>query len=200
MTEQTQVRPPNRPSRRAELISAALELFVLQPWEMVTISDIVARTGMTPAAFYYHFASREQMIEEIVTDFADEWIRLGERLWKQARDADAVVRVVSQLLEWTAKEQQRATFFFLMAVGASPAVEDIRRNARNRLIGSAARAVGRVSAGRPRPDAWVRGVALVAVFEVAARSQLGLDEVYRTLGDQGFGELVADLSVRAAGL
>jgi AcrR family transcriptional regulator len=200
MTEETQIRARHRPSRRAELMSAAVELLALQPRDMVTVSDIVARAGMTPAAFYYHFVSREQMIEEIVQDFADEWSGLGDRLWEQAQNVDAVVSVVIQMLAWAAREQQRATFFFLAGVGASPAVEDIRRDARNNLIGSAARAVGRIMPGRSRPGVWVRGLALVSVFEVAVRSQLSLDEAYRTLGDQSFGEMVADLSVRAAGL
>ena len=60
-------KPANRPSRRQDLIEAAMELFSLQPWDFVTVADIVERAGMTPAAFYYHFSSREQLLEEVRT-------------------------------------------------------------------------------------------------------------------------------------
>jgi AcrR family transcriptional regulator len=44
-------KPANRPSRRQDLIEAAMELFSLQPWDFVTVADFVERAGMTPAAF-----------------------------------------------------------------------------------------------------------------------------------------------------
>src|SRR5260370_22740993 len=73
-------KPANRPSRRHYLVDAAVELFSLEPWEFITVADIVERAGMTPATFYYHFSSREELLEEIVRDFAHKWIGLVERL------------------------------------------------------------------------------------------------------------------------
>src|SRR4051812_28682542 len=63
MADDTPRRAANRPSRRQDLIDAAVELLSLQAWEMVTVADIVERAGMTSAAFYYHFSSREQLLE-----------------------------------------------------------------------------------------------------------------------------------------
>jgi len=84
-------KPANRPSRRHHLIDAAVELFSLEPWEFITVADIVERAGMTPATFYYHFSSREQLLEEIVQDLAQKWIDMGERLLAAAGTPDALI-------------------------------------------------------------------------------------------------------------
>jgi len=92
-------KPANRPSRRHYLIDAAVELFSLEPWEFITVADIVERAGMTPATFYYHFSSREQLLEEIVQDFAQKWIDMVERLLAAADTPDALCDVAGQLLD-----------------------------------------------------------------------------------------------------
>src|SRR5437763_5920904 len=103
MSEPRATRPANRPSRRHELVAAALELFALQPWEMVTVSDIVARAGMTPAAFYYHFASRDELLEELVRDFSNRWAEQGESLFGAATSPEEFAEAVSRLLDWIAE-------------------------------------------------------------------------------------------------
>src|SRR5690348_14195897 len=92
-------RPANRPSRRHHLIDAAVELFSLEPWEVITVADIVERAGMTPATFYYHFSSREQLLEEIVADFAQKWIGMVERLLEAAGTPEALCNVAVALLD-----------------------------------------------------------------------------------------------------
>jgi AcrR family transcriptional regulator len=92
-------KPANRPSRRHYLIDAAVELFSLEPWEFITVADIVERAGMTPATFYYHFSSREQLLEEIVQDFAQKWIDMVEQLLAAADTPDALSDVAGQLLD-----------------------------------------------------------------------------------------------------
>src|SRR6476646_10826958 len=103
----------NRPSRRQDLIEAAVELFSLQPWDFVTVADIVERAGMTPAAFYYHFSSREQLLEEIVAGFAEEWVAMIDRLLAVADTADALSYVPIALLDEVEQDEQSAKIFFL---------------------------------------------------------------------------------------
>ena len=57
-------KPANRPSRRHHLVDAAVELFSLEPWEVITVADIVERAGMTPATFYYHFGGKEELFTQ----------------------------------------------------------------------------------------------------------------------------------------
>src|SRR6516165_2467033 len=106
-------KPANRPSRRQDLIEAAVELFSLQPWDFVTVADIVERAGMTPATFYYHFSSREQLLEEIVQDFAHRWIGIVERRLAAADTPEALNNVAGELLDEIDDSGPVAKIFFL---------------------------------------------------------------------------------------
>ena len=187
-------KPANRPSRRHHLIDAAVELFSLEPWEFITVADIVERAGMTPATFYYHFSSREQLLEEIVQDFAQQWIDMVERLLAAADTPDALTDVAGQLLDEIDGSGPVAKIFFLSTEKEPLLAERIRTDARKRLIRSATKAVQRLDPGRDRAHAHVNGVAMIVLYEMAARSHLGLAEPYRTLGPRRFRAELAKLS------
>lgn len=192
-------KPANRPSRRQDLIAAAIELFSLQPWEFVTVADIVERAGMTPAAFYYHFSSREQLLEEVVQRFADDWIATTDRLLGEAETPDALSQVPLALLDEIEAYEQSARIFFLSSATAPLLVDQIRRDARNRLIKAAAKAVRRLAPDRPAADVQVNGVSMIVLCENAIRTQLALEEPFRTLGPRRFRQEVANLSRVATG-
>jgi AcrR family transcriptional regulator len=199
MAEPRPKRAANRPSRRADLISTAVELFALQPWEFVTVTDIVQRAGMTPAAFYYHFSSREQVLEEIVEGFATEWIDMIERLLSEAQTPEALNAVAAGIVDGIEASEERAKIFFVSAATAPVVVQRIHRDARNRLIRATVKAIRRLVPDRSKVDASVNAVALVVLYETAARARLSLDEPYRTLGPRRFRNELTKLSRVAAG-
>lgn len=176
-----------------------MELFSLEPWEFITVADIVERAGMTPATFYYHFSSREQLLEEIVQDYAQRWIGMVERLLEAADTPDALGHVAVALLDEVDASGQVAKIFFLSTEKEPLLAERIRNDARKRLISSAAKAVRRLAPGRDPASAHVNGVAMVVLYEMAARSYLGLAEPYRTLGPRRFRAELAKLSRVSAG-
>ena len=200
VSENDRPRAANRPSRRHDIVQAALDLFAVQPWELVTISSIVEHAGMTPAAFYYHFSSRDQLLEEIVRRFADDWVEVGDKLWDQTTTVEQLRSVTNEMLDWAGQERQRAMIFFLTAAGASLTIENIRREARDRLALAAGRALRRATPHGQRAKVGVDGLALVVVCEVAVRSELSLDQTYRTLGPRTFRTEVAELCNRVVGL
>lgn len=199
MSQDALRKPANRPSRRHDLIAAAVELFSLQPSDLVTVADIVERASMTPAAFYYHFSSREQLLEEVVRDFAATWIDTLERLLSAADTPEQLVEVAVGLVDEIETMEQVARIFFLSGATAPVLVEQIRRDARARLIKSAARAVERIDATRKGPAAGVNGLSMVVLYETAVRSRLSLDDSYRTLGPRRFREELAVLGRVASG-
>ncbi len=187
-------KPANRPSRRQDLLEAAVELFSFQPWDFVTVADIVERAGMTPAAFYYHFSSREQLLEEVVDGFATEWVGLIDRLLGAADTPKSLSEVPIALLDEIEPHEQAAKIFFLSSATAPLLVDRIRRDARNRLIKSATAAIRRLAPDRPAAESHVNGVAMIVVYETAVRARLALDEPYRTLGPRRFRDELANLS------
>lgn len=155
---------------------------------------------MTPAAFYYHFSSRDQLLEEIVRSFADDWVARGESLWSEASSHEEIIAVVLALLDWVAEDRQPAMMYFVTTAGASLAIEDIRREARDKLSQAATAALRRLSGSRQSAKQAVHGLALVVISEIAARAQLSLDQSYRTLGPRRFREEVTELCHRTLGL
>lgn len=187
-------KPANRPSRRHLLIDAAVELFSLEPWEFITVADIVERAGMTPATFYYHFSSREQLLEEIVQDYAEQWIGMVERLLEAADTPDALCDVAGAVLDEIDTAGQVAKIFFLSTEKEPLLAERIRNDARKQLIRSATKAVRRLAPKRDLATAHVNGVTMIVLYEMAARSRLSLAEPYRTLGARRFRIELANLS------
>ena len=110
------------------------QLFSLEPWEFITVADIVERAGMTPATFYYHFSSREELLEEIVKDFAQKWIAMVERLLEAADTPDALCDVAVALLDEIDAAGQAAKIFFLSTAKEPLMAERIRSDARGHLI------------------------------------------------------------------
>src|SRR6266702_2521266 len=77
--------PTPRTDTRARVQKVALELFAEQGYEKTSLREIAERLGVTKAALYYHFKSKE----DIVHSFTDDYFA-----------------AIDALLEW-AKEQPR---------------------------------------------------------------------------------------------
>jgi AcrR family transcriptional regulator len=71
-------RPRGRPAipkevQRRRLIEAAFRVFERNRYERTSVADIVGEAGMSSRSFYDHFASKEDLVAEIVAE-------IGERL------------------------------------------------------------------------------------------------------------------------
>ncbi|MEV8093741.1 helix-turn-helix domain-containing protein [Kitasatospora sp. NPDC085879] len=80
-----------RSDTRARIIEVALELFAAQGYEKTSLREIADRLGVTKAALYYHFKTKDDIVHGIVESMAapiDEAISWGrDRTWSpQMRD------------------------------------------------------------------------------------------------------------------
>ncbi|AGS68940.1 TetR/AcrR family transcriptional regulator [Streptomyces collinus] len=73
-----QVTAPKKPTaaaaqaRRGELLATAAEVFAEQGYNATTVRAIADHAGMLAGSLYYHFDSKESMLEEILRTFLDE--------------------------------------------------------------------------------------------------------------------------------
>ncbi|MFE9494786.1 TetR/AcrR family transcriptional regulator [Streptomyces collinus] len=73
-----QVTAPKKPTaaaaqaRRSELLGTAAEVFAEQGYNATTVRAIADHAGMLAGSLYYHFDSKESMLEEILRTFLDE--------------------------------------------------------------------------------------------------------------------------------
>nr|WP_063731765.1 TetR/AcrR family transcriptional regulator [Streptomyces sp. RTd22] len=69
------------PERRRELLSTAAEVFAAQGYNATTVRRIADEAGMLAGSLYYHFDSKESMVDEILSTFLDElWAGYDEVL------------------------------------------------------------------------------------------------------------------------
>lgn len=74
-TESTAKKKPQvtaSPERRRELLDIAAEVFAAQGYNATTVRKIADAAGMLAGSLYYHFDSKESMLDEILSDFLTE--------------------------------------------------------------------------------------------------------------------------------
>ena len=64
--------PPPSPARRRELLDTAAEVFAAQGYNATTVRKIADAAGMLAGSLYYHFDSKESIVDEILSTFLDE--------------------------------------------------------------------------------------------------------------------------------
>jgi AcrR family transcriptional regulator len=64
---------------RARILTVALELFAGQGYAGTSIRDIAEAMGVTKAALYYHFASKEEILDAVTEPMSSDFRRLAER-------------------------------------------------------------------------------------------------------------------------
>jgi AcrR family transcriptional regulator len=74
--------PAPRRDTRAQVQKVALELFAEQGYEKTSLREIAERLGVTKAALYYHFKSKE----DIVHSFTDDYFAEIDALLDWAKD------------------------------------------------------------------------------------------------------------------
>lgn len=196
MPESRKARPAHRPSRRHQILEGAVELFAVKPPDLVTIAEIVKHAGMTPAAFYYHFSSRDELFEEIVRTFADEWAARAEEWWGQVTSEADILDVAGRLLAWAVERREHATVYFVTSKGASVAIEDARLAVTARTAQAAAAALQRAWDRPEGPATALDALSVMTLLESSLRAELSMDPTYRTLGPRRFRDEVLELCSR----
>ncbi|MEE6258150.1 TetR/AcrR family transcriptional regulator [Plantactinospora sonchi] len=67
---------PGKVRTRERIKAAALELFDEQSYGTTTLQDIADRLGLTKAALYYYFKTKDELLEEISAPFLDGFQRI----------------------------------------------------------------------------------------------------------------------------
>src|SRR5262245_30417168 len=193
-------RPAHRPSRRTAVIDGAMGLFATMPVDEVTVQDIASAVDMTPAAVYYHFASKEQILIEGMQQFRDQLLARVRDHLPAAGDADGIRVLIADVLAWANRHRVPATVYFVNSIGLNLLVEALRRETRLELVELLRRAVRSARGRLGGAEAGVIAVALVSLLETALASMLNQDATYRSLGARRFIAEVGAIGDRVAGI
>jgi AcrR family transcriptional regulator len=170
-------------------------LFATLPVEEVTVQDIAAAVGMTPAAVYYHFASKEQILIEGMQRFRDGLLAELRRF-----DHDAGVgALVSHVVAWAGRRRVATTVYFVTSIGLNLMIEALRRETRVTMV-EELRGVVRHARGRTSSaEAGVIAVGLVSLIETALASLVNQDATYQGIGARRFASEIGAFADRIAG-
>jgi len=105
VTPSKRTRPPRwqrrKEARPAEIVAAALEVFVERGFAAAKLADVARRAGVTKGTLYLYFDSKEALFKAVVRETIVPVIAQGEAL---ARSFTGSAR---ELLEWLVREYWR---------------------------------------------------------------------------------------------
>lgn len=89
MTEsRREERDPNQPSTRERIQRTAIELFSEHGYEHTSLREIAEQLGVTKAALYYHFKTKEDIAASFFDSYAEDVDRICEWGEAQPRNLD----------------------------------------------------------------------------------------------------------------
>ena len=175
-------------------------MFATMPVDEVTVQDIATAVDMTPAAVYYHFASKEQILIEGMQQFRDHLLEEMRQYLPPHDDAEGLAVLITHVMTWTSRRKPQAIVYFVNSIGLNLMVEALRRETRVEMIELLRVAVKSVRGRLSGAEAGVIAVALVSLIETSLASMLNQDAAYRGLGAGKFNAQVAAIGDRIAGV
>jgi len=86
--------------QKQRLVAAALRAFESTQFERTTVADIVREAGMSSRSFYEHFASKEDLVAEIVFDYGRALVERIARIYAESGSVvERIDRAVGAFLE-----------------------------------------------------------------------------------------------------
>src|SRR5689334_2023135 len=78
--------------RRAEIVNAAAEVFKERGYQGTSLADIAEAAGTERASLYYYVSSKEELLDEVVTDVVKANLVVAETIRDASGPAPAKLR------------------------------------------------------------------------------------------------------------
>ncbi len=176
-----------------------MRLFASRTPASVTVADIAEEAGMTSAAVYYHYPSKDEILLEGVRAFGHDLLARARSCQQQVADGHDIGSLPIALVSWLDGRRAEAAVYFVNSRGATLHVESMRRAHRIELTKVFARAARSTGGDIRAAEAGVVAAGLVSLFEAAAASWVTQDDAYRQLGPDRFLTCTGELARRLAG-
>lgn len=66
--------------RKKELIKIAYNLFITKGYENTSVDEIITKAGIAKGTYYYHFESKEQILEEVINMMINEGVERAKQV------------------------------------------------------------------------------------------------------------------------
>jgi AcrR family transcriptional regulator len=164
-----------RTARRAQLLDAALEVFVAQGYHSAAMDDIADRAGVSKPVLYQHFPGKLELYLALLDQTVDSVIEAArEALVSTEDNKERVTAAVQAFYAYVANEGGAFRLVFESDLVNEPQV----RERVDRVTDECARWIARViheDTGLPDPQSELLAVSLVGMAQVSARYWLAKD-------------------------
>jgi len=150
--------PAHRPSRRSDIVDAAIRLFARKGFVDASIADVADEADVVVTAVYYHFSGKEELfgaaVDRVFTSITE--VVATARGDDQPADSKSLDTVIDAVWNWIDNHPDEATLFYLQLPGATRQIVTLRHDFEEIHV---QRAFGYLPAnGRARPSAARRAV------------------------------------------
>lgn len=172
--DQSMTRLP-RDERRAQLLTAALEIFSTAGYHAAGMDEIAERAGVTKPVLYQHFPSKLDLYLAVLDLHIDSLVyEVQKAIASKKENVDRVHATTEAYFRFIDSESEAFRLLFESDALAEPQVQERL----NRMTYECARAVSAVIAvdtGLPEESAMMLGVGLIGTAQVTARYWLNRD-------------------------
>ena len=113
---------------KARILESALELFAEKGYSGTSMSDIAKRLGITKAALYKHYTSKQEIFEAVMQDTAQRYERFADQIDVHMHNApqdfpvftgisaDALVEKMRQIFSYSLHDEANRRFRRMMTI------------------------------------------------------------------------------------
>jgi AcrR family transcriptional regulator len=140
---------------REKILAAAIGLFSERGFAGTSVADVCERAGVVKTALYWHFESKEGLLDAALARVAEAWI---EQIRESVEEVDGVEARLDRFmagLRWLVTERSETLLLILGAVLERAQVNETTRANLQELLSSARNAIAEVARetlGRDVPD------------------------------------------------
>jgi AcrR family transcriptional regulator len=122
------VKPTKSELTRQRILDAAAKVFRAQGYAGARLSDIAAMAGIQTGSMYYHFGSREALVEEVLhLGIAVAWQHVGDAVDALPPDATALARLQAAIRAHTEVQLEISDYSSAHARIIGQVPSDVRR-------------------------------------------------------------------------
>jgi len=128
--------PAHRPSRRDEILDAAIAVFAAQGFVDASISDVAERADVAVTAVYYHFTGKEDLFGAAMRKVLNQISTVVETVRPSGGDSspDALRDVIDAVWDWIDANPAEAALVHAQLPGGTPQMSTIRQEFQDRHV------------------------------------------------------------------
>lgn len=164
-----------RDERRAQLLSAALEVFTAAGYHAAAMDEIADHASVSKPVLYQHFPSKLELYLAVLDLHIDTLVfKIQKAIASTPENANRVSATVEAYFDFIESEGEAFRLLFESDMSVEPAVRE-RLNRMTYDCAAAVSAVISLDTGLPREEAMLLGVGLIGSVQVTARHWLDRD-------------------------